>query len=144
MALLNRMWAAPNIVCVCVDRNINGEIGGRMYHKYDSGSIMFQNVGQLMKQMDQLYEKINFPQSSVRERSFEEYQPGGRHTKIHSVLDGKDLDDKKGELMTLLIYVRYRQKATWQGWLYYREKDKMIVFDSELELIKGIDEIVSR
>jgi len=44
-------------------------------------------------------------------------------------------------MMTLLVYVRYRQKATWQGWLYSKEDDQLIEFESELDLIKSLDQL---
>ncbi len=139
MTLINRMWAAPNIVCVCVDGMVDGVIEGRLYHRYMSDCLAFHGVAPILRCMDELFERINYPQSSVRERSFEEYIPGGRRVKAEPVLEGNALEDKNGGYMTFLINVRYRQKATWQGWLYCKEKDELIEFNSELELIKSLD-----
>lgn len=141
MALINRMWAAPNIVCVCVDKSVDGLIEGRLYHRYARECAIFKGMDPIIKCMDELFEKINYPQSAVRERSFEEYVPGGRREHVEPLLAGIELEDKEGRLMTLLINVRYRQKATWQGWLYHKEKDQLIEFDSELDLIKCLDQM---
>ena len=57
--------------------------------------------------------------------------------------ESKELSDQNGSLATFLIYVRYRQRATWQGLLYQKEKDKLVDFGSELELIKEMDRMIS-
>jgi len=139
MALINRMWAAPNIVCVCVDKIVDGLMEGRLYHRYSGEHQTFTGMDPVIKYMDELFEKINYPQSAVRERSFETYIPEGRKERIEPLLSSKELEDKEGLLMTLLVNVRFRQRATWQGWLYYKEKDELVEFDSELDLIKSMD-----
>lgn len=139
MALINRMWAAPNIVCVCVDKNVDGLLEGRIYHRYSGECMRFVGMDQVIKCMDELFEKINYPQSAVRGRSFEENISGERKERVESLMTSKDLEDKEGLLMTYLINVRFRQRATWQGWLYYKEKDKLIEFDSVLDMVKSLD-----
>ncbi len=139
MALINRMWAAPNIVCVCVDKIVDGLIEGRIYHRYSGECTKFIGMDSVIKCMDELFERINYPQSAVRERTFEAYIPAERKERIEPLLTGKELEDKEGLLMTLLINVRFRQRATWQGWLYHKEKDELVEFDSELDLIKSLD-----
>lgn len=142
MALINRMWSAPNIVCVCVDRKNGDVIEGRMYNRYSHEGKNFKGVAPIIKYMDDLFEMINYPQSAVRERSFiEDNKPLERKETIAPLLDANALEDKAGEMMTLLVYVRYRQKATWQGWLYYKEGDQLFEFDSELDLIKILDQV---
>lgn len=141
MAWINRMWSAPNIVCICVDKIVDGVMEGKLYHRYSEDSMSFIGIDRILKYMDDLYEKIDYPQSAVRERSFVEAGPLERKKTIEPVLPVEALEDKEGKLATLLVYVRYRQKATWQGWLYSKEDDQLVEFDSELDLIKSLDQI---
>jgi len=135
------MWSAPNIVCICVDKIVDGIMEGKLYHRYCEDSISFVGIDRILKYMDDLFEKIDYPQSAVRERSFIEAGHLERKTTIEPVLSVEALEDKEGQMMTLLVYVRYRQKATWQGWLYSKEDDQLIEFESELDLIKSLDQL---
>ncbi len=40
---------------------------------------------------------------------------------------------------TFIVQIQYRQNATWQGQIVWKEKDETKKFRSELELIKLID-----
>ena len=75
MAWINRMWSAPNIVCICVDKIVDGVMEGKLYHRYSEDSMNFIGIDRILKYMDDLYEKIDYPQSAVRERSFVEAGP---------------------------------------------------------------------
>ena len=57
----------------------------------------------------------------------------------------KDLEKimkEKGKLATLVIYVQYRQNSTWQGELFWAEKNLVKRFQSVLELLKLTDRII--
>lgn len=43
-----------------------------------------------------------------------------------------------GKLETFLIHVQYRQNATWQGELFWKEKEKIRKFHSALEFLRLI------
>ena len=51
----------------------------------------------------------------------------------------QELLEKKGDEATFIIYVKYRQNATWQGEVIWADKKKKKCFRSALELIKMID-----
>ena len=34
----------PNLVCLCIDRNQDGEIGGKIYNRYSRAPELFDNV----------------------------------------------------------------------------------------------------
>ena len=141
MAWINRMWSAPNIVCVCVDKIVDGVMEGKLYHRYCEDSINFIGIDPILKYMDDLFERIDYPQSAVRDRSFIATGPLERKQHIEPVLPVDALENKEGQIATLLVYVRSRQRATWQGWLYWKEEDQLVEFDSELDLIKSLDQI---
>lgn len=62
----------------------------------------------------------------VREEEMQNIMPGG-------------LENKHGEKGTFVIYVKYRQNATWQGEMLWLEGNLKISFRSVLELLKLID-----
>ena len=49
------------------------------------------------------------------------------------------IENKHGEKGTFVIYVKYRQNATWQGEMLWLEGNLKISFRSVLELLKLID-----
>ena len=44
-----------------------------------------------------------------------------------------------GNVATFFVLVKYRQKSTWQGEIFWKEKNVMAEFFSELELLKIIE-----
>ena len=65
----------PNLINICVDRSVQGEIGGRIYHYYENMPQKFDNVVQLLRYMESLYNSLQFPEASVALRDFVQ-EPG--------------------------------------------------------------------
>ena len=55
------------------------------------------------------------------------------------MVDGNELMEKRGGLATFVIHVRYRQNSTWQGDIFWAEKQEKVFFRSVLEMLKLID-----
>ncbi|MCR4904004.1 MAG: hypothetical protein K6A23_14185 [Butyrivibrio sp.] len=53
-----------------------------------------------------------------------------------------DVQKKRGDLSTFIIHVKFRQNATWQGDIVWREQNKKMHFRSALELMRMIDSAV--
>ena len=62
--------SAPNVVNVCVDRRSSEACTGRLYCRYTEESIPFQNEYHLLKILEELMDRIGYPQSSVEMRSY--------------------------------------------------------------------------
>ncbi|RXS72504.1 hypothetical protein [Blautia faecicola] len=62
--------AAPNLITVCVDESRASEISGRLYHCYSREPQSFENIVQLIRYMEEFYDNIRFPESSVVLREF--------------------------------------------------------------------------
>ena len=60
----------PNLITICVDQNLNEEISGRLYHCYSKEPVYFQNVVELIREAENLYDVIAFPQASTKSRCF--------------------------------------------------------------------------
>ena len=68
--------SAPNIVNVCIDQVEEDGKCGRMYTCYERQPFRFQNELQMMKKMEELMDWLNYPQSSMKTRSYQEKESG--------------------------------------------------------------------
>ena len=112
--------AAPNLITVCVDESQASEISGRLYHGYSQEPQSFENVVQLIRYMADFYDSIRFPESSVVLR---EFSPEKRAMeKLHEKsVEYQQLMEQSGICATFHIFVKYRQNATWQGILAWKD-----------------------
>lgn len=83
-------------------------------------------------------DRIDYPQSSVKIRSFQEKEEK-RFPRPEKVLESREVASYRGKIGTFLVHVKYRQNATWQGEICWVEKGRNSSFRSELELLKRMD-----
>ena len=138
MAAIN--VSSPNLVCVCID-NVDGrQASGSFYHKYSATAVPFSDLNHLLILMEQLMDRLNFPQASTIQRSFFKTESTrGIREEAHQVRDAKDILNETGKRATFVINVQYRQNATWQGRVLWADEGKSCNFRSALELLKLID-----
>ena len=55
------------------------------------------------------------------------------------MVNADEIMEKSGELATFVIHIKYRQNSTWQGDIFWTEKQEKRNFRSALELLKLID-----
>lgn len=135
--------AAPNLVNICIDTNQQGEAVGRLYHCYKKEAEEFNNVIQLLSEMEKLFDKIHFPEASTQSRSFEKKMESvrpeqRRWIRPEPVLEREIVLEQRGKRATFLVYVKYRQNSTWQGELFSVENEICHKFSSALDFIKII------
>ena len=128
--------SASNIVNVCID-NIDGvERSGRFYCYYSKEPIFFRSIH------ERFMIELNFPQSSTELRTYEDKQQKPANEKRISfteVSNREQILEQRGNIDTLAVYVRYRQNATWQGSVYHMKNNEREDFNSELDLLKIIE-----
>lgn len=129
-----------NRVVICVDDILNDDVSGRLFTQYNNEPIVILNSMQMFNQMEDMYDRINFPQSSVRIRGF------GKATnsvvaqeRISQVRTSTDLMEFRGGKATFAIDVTSRQNATWQGVIYWIEEDILKEFSSFMDMLALID-----
>ncbi|GAA6493569.1 hypothetical protein K280104A7_31330 [Candidatus Bariatricus faecipullorum] len=130
--------SSPNLVSICVDENQDGELKGRIYQYYTEAPWVFENVVQLLRILERFYDNISFPQASLESRHFNKkhiYQPRN----WEKTVEPETVLSQRGEKGTFVSCVHYRQNATWQGELFWLEKDVNHFFASSLEFIKLLD-----
>ena len=62
--------AAPNLCNICIDRVERGECAGRLYHYYQLQPHRFSSQCEVFRLIDQLCDRLNYPQCSDELRSF--------------------------------------------------------------------------
>lgn len=138
---ININVSAPNLISVCVDTSDRGEFSGRLYQCYDEEPWKFENVVRLLYMMDDLYDRLSYPQAATECRTFEK-----KEKEIPAPLEKRvsqeQILEPDGRVATFLIYVQFRQNATWQGDVVWKERREKQHFHSALELIKLIDSVL--
>ncbi len=127
----------PNIIAICVHQKAGDEIEGELYHCYDTKPWRFSNVMQMLDAIEELYNRISFPQAAQRHRTLVEMHPE-KKAPLTKVQEPEQITEMRGELGTFLLCVKHRQNASWQGEMEWIEGQERIEFSSELELIKQI------
>lgn len=131
----------PNLVNICVDEEKKGEISGRVYQYYTEEPWHFKNVIQLLRILEKFYDGINFPQASTKTRLFREKDIQD-HMEWERRNDAEEVLSHRGELGSFVSCVQYRQNSTWQGTLFWIEKDEGRRYASSLEFIKLLDNAI--
>ena len=81
-------------------------------------------------------------QSSTELRTYEDKQQKPENEKRISFTEVSNRErilEQRGSIDTLAVYVRYRQSATWQGSVYHMKNNEREDFNSELDLLKIIE-----
>lgn len=127
----------PNGVVLCVENREKSRFGGRFYHSYSRAATEFLSMDEVLFQMEELYDSLNYPCPTTNERTFmsrsRKTKPGPERMKV---MEDEELLSKHGELGTFLIRVQHRQNSSWQGRITWMEKDRTLYFRSIWEMIK--------
>lgn len=135
--------SSPNLLNICVDKKDGGDISGRIYHCYQQEPILFQNVIELIREAEQLFDTIGFPQASTKSRSFGEVtETVYARKRPERVVPQQQVAEHQGKKGTFITSVRLRQSATWQGEFYWAEQERIYRFSNTLDFIKQIDTAV--
>ena len=105
-----------------------GLLTGRVYHPYLPSGAEFKNLMQFLLVMEDLLDKLQFPQSFTAHRSFrmqpEPAPPLPSENEPHT-----------GKIATFSVRVIFRQNASWQGSVTWLEEKTEENFRSVLELV---------
>lgn len=124
-------------ITVCIDKSINGILSGRLLCPILPHPRHFADVGNMLLQIESILDAIGYPCAFQRLRSFHDEQP--KYTKPNFA--GKVIpilpEQKKGELMTLVVRIISRQNASWQG-VAQTEDGRIIKFQGCLAFLKSL------
>ena len=124
------------LTTVCIDRYERSVLCGRLYHPCIDGCEAFHSTVEFLKRMETLLDHMKFPQSFQANRVFR--TPAGQ-----PVERPETVPMPKGDLATFDLRVLFRQNASWQGSVAWREGRSEESFRSVLELLLLLDSAVS-
>jgi len=117
---------------LCVDGYENRVLSGRFVNAYYKDGVSFVSTIDFLSRMEDMLERMNAPQSFAERRTFRknEENPPNHFT---------ETDFRPGALATFSLRILFRQNASWQGSLHWREADQSESFRSVLELLLLLD-----
>ena len=135
---------APNGVVLCIRAFEDMQMRGELWHSYSRGAVPFLNAQQMVREMEKLYDLLNFPHPGTNERSFGPAKEAVRrgNQEREKTMKDEELLQKHGDLGTFIVRVQHRQNSSWQGRITWMEKDKTINFRSVWEMVKLIESAV--
>lgn len=130
----------PNGVVVCVERVENDRLCAELYHSYSREAVEIINYDQLIFEMEQVLDFINFPRAATNKRFFagKEKSSPNQDAERARVMSDEELLRKHGDLGTFIIRVQHRQNSSWQGRITWADKNKTVYFRSIWEMVKLI------
>lgn len=129
-------------VVVCVD-SYDTTLQGRAYDLFHKGPFRFASFLELLLNMEQLYDQLNFPWPGENERHFIDREVSYMKEEKKKVNLDEQILEEHGDLGTFIVRVQHRQNSSWQGRITWVEQDKTLYFRSVWEMMKLIDEAVS-
>lgn len=131
--------SAPNLTSICIDGIHSQGYWGRVYHKYEEEPQIFKDIGNIFRIMEWLFERSGYPQSSTLNRYFKACGENKAKEEVSQVADVDHVLNQNGDLATFIVHVKHRQYSTWQGEVFWAERNEKRNFRSALELLKLID-----
>lgn len=120
---------------VTVDRYERQCMEGIISHAGEPLCIRYGNFLELVLQMNQIFDRMSCPKQTMEFRQF-----SGTDYPALKVIKCKKA--YKGKLATFQIYVKFRYDASWQGNITWLEGERTEHFESILQMIQLIDEIL--
>ena len=130
--MLKQLWCPENNrLMVCVDTYESSVPAGRFYNALQE-SEEFSSLSQMLIRIEALLDDQRTPQSYTTHRTFA------------SVMDQLEEEmrpaaSRKGRLATFELKILFRQHASWQGTIVWKEGRQEQSFRSVLELVHLMD-----
>ena len=128
-----------NAFRICADK-VDDDVEGRVFSPLKAESITFSGMGNMLVKMDELFDKVGYPQAFQDKRSFDEGKE--RANLYRGIPDGELLPEiilaQAGQHKTFDVLVSSRKNTSWQGELYDVDGTFLNSFDGEIELLSSI------
>lgn len=123
----------------------NDEYAGYFYNEYDGTYVHFHSLLQLLKELDNLFDRFTFPQVTHEYRKFSDSKDRKEKTnKEFAMSKNENKIDDSVKNATFLLQVKFRRNASWQGQIQWVDKNITKTFRSTLELIRLIDTAIDQ
>lgn len=133
LTAISNISESMKTIQICVNSYKNKNLSGVIYHPSAPSGLQFDNLMQLLLQVENILDTISFPKASTERRRFTKIQKTG---KSH---EAALPEVQSGKLATFFVRMIFRQNASWQGSVIWSEGSSEEAFRSALELIMLID-----
>lgn len=120
---------------ICIDSYEEKSMTGRLWYPSFGSEQKFENLMQLIEDIDNSLRDLGFPNEYSKTRSFDR-QDGVSTSKAGS---RGDFSPEDGKIATFRIKIIFLQNATWQGIITWVDKDQEENFRSMREMIYLMD-----
>lgn len=127
-----------NMIRLCVD-GYREDLWGRAYNKMLPAPLLFAGCGGLLLGMDDLFERVGYPQAFQARRTF--LKPGKLKGSIHipvETMEDEEIGRQSGSIRTFDVIVQSRRQSGWQGLVMNPDRTHARKFQSEMELLHHI------
>ena len=132
-----------NMLRVCVDQ-FTEDVKGRVYSKLSGTPIMFENCCELLLKTDAMFDRCGYPQTFQEKHDFNGKKVSNCFTSPEIFLVDEELETKCGQLTTLDVFVSSRRNTSWQGIIKQVNKDAVIEFRCDIELLSAIKHLLMK
>ncbi|HEX2986224.1 MAG TPA: hypothetical protein VHO71_05345 [Caproiciproducens sp.] len=122
----------------------NDSLRGRVYSEYYKKSFQFANELEMLSGMNDMFDSMEFPQSSYQLRTFYDKKIKRTVRRAEDTLDHSMDEILQNEKTTFVVNIQYRQNATWQGTITWVEGERTQRFRSSFEMLKLMEEATRR
>ncbi len=133
LTAISNISESMKTIQICVNSYQNKNISGVVYHPSTPNGLQFENLMQLLLQVETILDAISFPKASTERRRFTKMQ------KIEQAHEPALAEVQTGKLATFFVRMIFRQNASWQGSVIWSEGSSEEAFRSALELIMLMD-----
>ena len=129
----------PNAFRICVDE-IGEDIKGHVISPLQTETVSFGGMTELLVKMDELFDKVGYPQAFQDKRSFDAGKElGNLYRGIPaSKREPASILDESGICKTFDVLVYSRKNTSWQGEIYDEKGMFLNGFDGEIALLDCI------
>jgi len=125
-----------NAFRICADI-IGEDVEGHVFSPLKAESIPFRGMGELLVKMDELFDRVGYPQAFQDKRSFDKDKE--RVNLYRGIPEGElkpaDIISKSGKVRTFDVMVNSRKNTSWQGSVQTQEGTSLGDFDGEIALL---------
>lgn len=131
---------------VCIDYYCKEQISGRVYSPLCQEAVEFVGIGEMLLQMDKLFDRVGYPQSFQNKRSFEKKKAASNSYQgiPGAICKPEEIVCQKGKYFTCDITVESRRNASWQGILQSTEGKERRQFDGEMQLLAELEQMLRK
>jgi len=134
--VISEKYYPLNAFRICADK-IDGDVSGRVFSPLQEESVSFLGMGELLVKMDELFDRVGYPQAFQDKRSFDNDRE--RTNLYRGIPDGErkpgDIISQFGDVKTYDVVVTTRKNTSWQGSVQTDDGTVLGDFDGEIALL---------